>query len=321
MATVLDQSYNPTINDANTLRFGVATHVKLAVKFTPSKSAGVNQVKLRLHNDGAGAGNVWAEIWSDSGGAPSAQLGSNSSTQDATAIASDPGAQYTFTFASSIACVSGTPYWIVLNGDYGFDTTSINFRGATSGSADGYPGADYNGSSWSTTGTGYAFEEYYDSTTTTSPSLSPSASQSPSASASRSASASASASASKSASASESKSLSPSSSASPSASPSASGSSSTSASASKSLSPSASTSASESKSLSPSASGSASGSASSSLSLSPSASGSASGSASFSPSASLSQSASASASPSPARYVNEYSTIGNTYTDEYSSTF
>jgi len=123
-------------------------------------------------------------------------------------------------------------------------------------------------------------------------SLSPSASTSPSASASSSASSSASASESKSASASESVSAS--------------------ASASVSGSPSSSISASASASVSESASVSASASASGSASLSPS--------SSLSPSASESASPSASTSPSPAEYVNNYSTLGNTYTDNYTST-
>jgi hypothetical protein len=173
-----------------------------------------------------------------------------------------------------------------------------------------------------------------------SPSVSPSASLSPSSSASASGSASASASlspsssesasaslsgspsasASASASASESKSLSPSSSASASVSASASASGSASSSASASASESKSASASSSASLSPSASTSASASASGSSSGSASGSASGSSSASKSASASLSPSASASASPSPASYVNKYTTVGNDYTDKYTST-
>lgn len=138
-----------------------------------------------------------------------------------------------------------------------------------------------------------------------SPSISPSASTSASASASASRSASASLSPSASSSASASNSLSPSSSASASRS----------SSSSASLSPSASESSSASKSQSPSSSTSASASRSISASLSPS------GSLSPSSSVSKSLSPSASASPSPAEYVNRYSTVGNTYTDKYISTF
>jgi len=151
-------------------------------------------------------------------------------------------------------------------------------------------------------------------------SLSPSASQSPSASESKSASKSESKSSSASESASESKSLSPSASESKSESASLSPSASVSASESKSLSPSASGSASESKSASASESKSQSPSASGSASQSPSASASRSASASLSPSASASASPSASVSPSPAEYTNKYSTVGNIYTDKYTST-
>ena len=137
-----------------------------------------------------------------------------------------------------------------------------------------------------------------------SPSQSPSASLSPSFSSSASQSASASASESRSSSASQS--------------PSSSGSVSASASASASESKSQSPSSSFSPSPSPSSSGSPSTSASESASASNS--GSMSASSSMSPSASVSSSASASASPSPAEYVNKYSTVGNTYTDKYTST-
>ncbi|MCR4324158.1 MAG: hypothetical protein NUV69_00515 [Candidatus Curtissbacteria bacterium] len=153
-----------------------------------------------------------------------------------------------------------------------------------------------------------------------SPSLSPSTSLSPSASASASASKSASASLSPSASESASASRSASRSASASASQSLSPSASESKSASKSASASMSASESASESMSASASLSPSASSSASASASASASGSRSASPSLSPSASLSQSASASASPSPAEYVNKYSTVGNTYTDKYSTT-
>jgi|SRR3990167_4027328 len=321
MATILDQTYNESNQDDWAVYRNTNSIYLVGQQFTPSKSSSINQVKFYLGKVALPTGNIWVEVWSDSADSPNAQTGVDSSTSSIAALSGDPTfALITFTFATPVPVIAGTKYWLVLNSDMsvvgggnyvavGYDASSPSYSGGIYGFAD-------NLGAWTTSSTkDLIFYEYYDNTQpVSSPSLSPSSSVSASASASISASISPSASESKSASASASASSSASESKSASASASASESASLSGSQSESLSPSASTSPSESPSFSPSASESKSVSASASPSLSPS------GSLSPSASASPSLSPSASASPSPAEYINKYSSVGNIYTDKYTST-
>jgi hypothetical protein len=242
MAAQLDQSYAGAIDDY--FGIGYSGYPKAAQQFTPSVDAACNQVKVNLMRSGSPTGNVWCEIWTDTGSnVPSAIIsGATSSTIDVSTIATSY-TEYTFTFATAPHLTSNVKYWIVV--DSSISQSGANYLRFGSHIGGGY--ADgigmYYTTSWNATGGDFPFKEYYDDTTVYSASLSPSGSISPSASAPPQSS-------------SVSSSVSPSSSESKSISPSASGSASESASASKSLSPSGSQSpsASASKSISPSAS-------------------------------------------------------------------
>lgn len=309
MATILDRSFVADDSNWEELHYSSSQQM-LAVQVVPTVSASRNEIKLRLRKSAGLTGNIWVMLYSDNSNSPNAQQGSNSANVViGTGVGTD-WADITFTFAAPIAEVAGVPYWIVLDGDYA-ESSSANIdwsADATTPAYAYYGFARWDGSNWTVTaGTTQAqsFKEYYDDTTIVSASASASKSSSASASASLSPSASVSASLSPSFSASASKSSSASASLSPSASESKSASASESESESPSESASISPSASESKSQSPSFSQSASESASESPSLSPS--------------ASLSQSSSVSASPSPAEYDDKYSTLGNSYTNKYTS--
>jgi hypothetical protein len=130
MAYVLDQSNAGQTNDGNGIRYAASDgNFKAAVPFTPTVSANLAKVELCLgfaNANPAGGGNVWAEIWSDNGAdKPNVKLGNSSMVIPADSIQDNWSAgagggikKFVWLPVDRSALVSGTKYWIVLNGDF-----------------------------------------------------------------------------------------------------------------------------------------------------------------------------------------------------------
>jgi len=172
MATILDQTYNESNQDDFAVYRNSNTIYLVGQQITPSISASINQVKFNLSKAASPTGNIWVEVWSDTGSnLPNAQTGIDSSTIDIATLDADPTfALKTFTFATPVPVVSGTKYWLVLNSDMtvvgggnyvevGYDNSSASYAGGIYAHAD-------NLGAWSSTSTRDAsFYEYYDDMT------------------------------------------------------------------------------------------------------------------------------------------------------------
>jgi hypothetical protein len=123
--STLDQYYIDAANNAYALRYS-SSYQKHAQQFTPSATKLCDTIDISIYKSASPSGNVWVEIWSDTGAdLPNAQIGSDSSTVACSSITDSayPGTMTTFTFASPIALTAGTKYWIVFDGDYAESTT------------------------------------------------------------------------------------------------------------------------------------------------------------------------------------------------------
>lgn len=86
-----------------------------ATKFTAGSSYSVCKIELLLGKLGATGlptGNIFANIYSDSGSAPSSMLATSSAVDSSTLAALGSSNYVSFTFASPVALTSGTVYWI-----------------------------------------------------------------------------------------------------------------------------------------------------------------------------------------------------------------
>lgn len=169
MATVLDQSYAGSIDASEQLRIN-ADREFLVIQFVPSVSADRNQIELQIKQEGTiVAGDIWAEIWTDSGDEPNVQIGADSDKIDATTVAGDY-AFVTFTLSAPITLVKGTKYWIVLVGDYEIGANGIKYAVDNTSPTYSYKGCGYKGDSWTIfagTTRCFNFKEYYDDATLT----------------------------------------------------------------------------------------------------------------------------------------------------------
>lgn len=164
MADVLDQQYNPTTDANFVLRFSTSNGVKLAQSFTPSVTAPVGRVSLKLKKTNAPTGNIWVSIQSNSGGNPSGAIISQSVNVDVSTLSTSFGT-INFDFLGGTQLVAGTLYWIVLEGDYAF-SPSVYAEWATK-AVGVYSGGEWkanNGTDWAQFGAGIDswFDEYYD---------------------------------------------------------------------------------------------------------------------------------------------------------------
>ena len=138
-----------------------------AQKFVPTRSGELNKIDIYSARIGSpGAGNVWMEIWTDSGGSPGTKIGGNSATMTASTI-STSAAYLEFTWSSDYPnIIAGASYWIVQNGDYAIGGASTNnciYWGVNDDPAFTI-GQRRNATTWSAVGTSpsytFAFKQY-----------------------------------------------------------------------------------------------------------------------------------------------------------------
>ena len=165
---ILDVSY-ATGGDA-TAKLRQGTIIYLAQQFLPTKSGSVDQIEIQIRKNGSPTGNVWVEIWSDTGSdVPNAVLGGASGNVDVSTLSTDAlGAFQAFTWSTNLPPITaGTKYWIIFAGDYTQDTNNCaQWIVDTDGSGGASPGEAYSataGPTWSDSGPGVArlFKEYY----------------------------------------------------------------------------------------------------------------------------------------------------------------
>jgi hypothetical protein len=154
MALVIDQSNTAASVSFTSLRFS-ASFEKIGIQFVPTVSTDVIEVHLNLKKTGTPTGNIWVEVWTDTGSnAPNAITGSASANVDVSTI---PGSETetTFTFAAGTAVTASTKYWIVVRGSYtinGTDYAQVYFNNTAYNVA--LQAFDSGGPGWSTPGAG-----------------------------------------------------------------------------------------------------------------------------------------------------------------------
>jgi hypothetical protein len=130
--------YDGTNDGSELLRDGAASNLGLAIPFTPAISCTIYSVHLRLSRLGtpakAAGGTppcVHVSITPEAAGAPvyvpggaATQVGLGSSRGVETADIATAIAEYEFLFETGVDLTAGTPYWIVIDGDY--DTSAVN---------------------------------------------------------------------------------------------------------------------------------------------------------------------------------------------------
>jgi hypothetical protein len=121
MAYVLDQSQT-LYGTSLYLQMRVANPATWqATKFTPSVTANIGKVSLRLCKIGAPTGNIWVEIcaYSNDATGPGATLAQSDNVDVSTLNTSTTtGALQDFIFSTGYSLAANTTYWIKYNGDY-----------------------------------------------------------------------------------------------------------------------------------------------------------------------------------------------------------
>lgn len=171
MANILDQSYDPTTNFEFQLRFASNNGVKAAQGFTPTITAKIPSIELKLDKNGTPSGNIWVTIEANNAGAPSGTPLATSSNVAVTGLGVE--AFTPFTFATPVQLTSGVLYWAVLQGDFAFSTSNNIGVRTRQQASDGYVSGPFSlndGTNWVLQdggGTFYdqGFKEYYDDTT------------------------------------------------------------------------------------------------------------------------------------------------------------
>ena len=79
-----------------------------------SESFSVSSVIFYVWRDSVFSGNVWVEVWDDSGGAPNAKIGQSDSYS--TALLGTSAAEFTFAFTTKPALTASSTYYFILNG-------------------------------------------------------------------------------------------------------------------------------------------------------------------------------------------------------------
>ena len=166
---IIDQSFTTGDDDANSLRAADSSQDYLGQQFTPTKSGLVTQINLKLLKEGSPTGNIWTEIWSDTGAdLPSAIIGGQSANVDVSTLGATPGALITFTWSTGANIIASTKYWMVLRGDYTrSDINRARWRVDNNASGNGYTGGiaalANSSATWSALATqDLLFEQYYD---------------------------------------------------------------------------------------------------------------------------------------------------------------
>ncbi len=131
---------------------------RIAQKFTTTVAGAFTRADVRLKNSASATGNIIVELWSNSGGAPSAMLAESS------IVASDVTSSYTYLpvyFAAAPTLTVATSYWIVV---YSAATgTGSYFWSSTTTNTDAL-GSINSGSTWSAKTYAVNFKQYYSTT-------------------------------------------------------------------------------------------------------------------------------------------------------------
>ena len=121
-AYTTDQS-NAVASAAGTKLRDDAARTGLAQGFKPDRSLPIARVTMQLKRTLNPGSNVWVEIWSDSSGTPSAQLGTDSATVTTASIGTGAFETVTFDFATPVPVVANTQYYVVLQGAFAVSAT------------------------------------------------------------------------------------------------------------------------------------------------------------------------------------------------------
>jgi len=153
-SSTLVSDVDETTGDASGIALrDAAARTGLAQGFKPNQSLPIHTITLSLKKNGTPTGDMHLEIWSDSGGAPSAQVGTDSG---AFAAASVTGSytDITFTFTNPVPVDAGTQYYLVLQGAYAVSAANyVEWEHSGSNSyADGGPWKHDGTPSFSTNG-------------------------------------------------------------------------------------------------------------------------------------------------------------------------
>ena len=154
-ATLSTDRSNTTASGAGSAVRDAAARTILAQSFTPGKSLPLKRIILSLKRTGTVVGNVWVEIWATSGGAPSAQSGTDSATVAVSTIGTAAFENVNFDFTTPVPLVAGTVYAITLHGDFAIDGVNYaTWEDDGSGAYSGGSAFKADGSSaWSANGT------------------------------------------------------------------------------------------------------------------------------------------------------------------------
>lgn len=144
-AATQKDSYEDAGNDDTGLRDDNARQ-SCGQSFTAGSAYTCTRADVDIKKINSPTGNIWAEIWSISGGVPDTKLGTSDSL-DVSAL-STSYAWVTFTFSTTVSISNGVDYAIVLTGDFTVGAHHVymyrKWIGAHSGS-----GLFWNGSAWS----------------------------------------------------------------------------------------------------------------------------------------------------------------------------
>lgn len=152
---LVDQTFTTATDVGRALRVATSTATdRLTQGFTPALTAALHVVSAYIGMSGTPTGYVWLEIWSDSGGNPGVKLSTSAKIDVSKIGPASPGSGsqwIAFPFFTPYALVAGTPYHLVLQGDYTrSDTINARWLGVIAGGYAGGVAKEFDGSSWST---------------------------------------------------------------------------------------------------------------------------------------------------------------------------
>lgn len=144
-----DQSFTTAPDATRALRRATSTATdKLAQGLTPTTTAAVPFVDVRLTRAGSVTGSIWFTIESDAAGSPSGSVLATSDKIDAAVVATS-AQNLRVGFRTPATLTSGTLYHLVLQGDYTrSDTVNIAWSGLAAGGYTGGSAKEYTGASW-----------------------------------------------------------------------------------------------------------------------------------------------------------------------------
>jgi hypothetical protein len=144
---VLKDSYTETSNDYTQLRLN-SNYQSAGLQFTPTSDYQITSVQFEVQKANSPTGNIWAEVWSTSGGLPNTKLATSNHIDVSTL---NPSAKEwkEWTFSEEINVVNGTVYGLILTGDFTIGAHYVLYYRHWIGTYGG-AGLFYNGSTWST---------------------------------------------------------------------------------------------------------------------------------------------------------------------------